>query len=145
VGVAFGSVPVANLQGPIDTLIIPGAADAPAAPNGRELIGWVEALAARASRIACVCTGAFLAAEAGLLKDRLIATHCLNSNGDFKRQIEDLGSQAGPILVKDGRIWTATGISAGVDLALALIEEDLGIEVANQVQRRLLAACSSCA
>ena len=119
----------ASIVDPIDTLIIPGGTYAPDAANDPVLIQWAGHLARRASRVACVCTGAFLAAEAGLLTGRRAATHWHYCD-EFERRFTTTRLERDPIWIKDGGIWTSAGISAGVDLTLALIEEDLGIEVA---------------
>jgi transcriptional regulator GlxA family with amidase domain len=136
-GVAFGSVPASDVAGPIDTLVIPGGNEAPRAADDPELVRWVEALAGRTSRVACVCTGAFLAAEAGLLRARRAATHWRYCD-ELERRFPDTKVERDPIWVREGRIWTSAGISAGVDLTLALIEEDLGIETALEAARELV-------
>ena len=136
-GVAFGSVSAATIVNPIDTLIIPGGTDAPKAANDPLLIHWVGHLARRASRVACVCTGAFLAAEAGLLTGRRAATHW-NYCDEFEHRFHNIKVERDPIWIRDGGIWTSAGISAGVDLTLALIEDDLGIDVALQAARMLV-------
>jgi transcriptional regulator GlxA family with amidase domain len=136
-GVAFGSVSAATHKTPIDTLIIPGGTDAPEAANDPVLVQWVGRLAGRASRVACVCTGAFLAAEAGLLEGRRAATHW-NRCDEFSRRFPKVKLERDPIWIKDGGVWTSAGVSAGVDLALALIEEDLGSEIALQAARMLV-------
>ena len=124
-GVAFGSVPTASVIDPIDTLIIPGGNAAPEAANDPVLVQWVGQLARRASRVACVCTGAFFAAEAGLLTGRRAATHWRFCD-ELEHRFRNIKVERDPIWIRDGGIWTSAGISAGVDLTLALIEEDSG-------------------
>lgn len=136
-GVAFGSVPTATITDPIGTLIIPGGTDAPDAANDPALIQSVGQLARRAARVACVCTGAFLAAKAGLLVARRAVTHWRYCD-ELERRFPDTKVERDPIWIRDRDIWTSAGISAGVDLTLALIEEDLGIEVALAVARDLV-------
>ena len=136
-GVAFGSVPVSSITDPIDTLIVPGGTSAPDAATDAALIEQVERLAGLAARVACVCTGAFLAAAAGLLVGRRAATHWQYCD-EFERRFTTTRVERDPIWVRDGAIWTSAGISAGVDLTLALIEEDLGIEVALEAARMLV-------
>jgi transcriptional regulator GlxA family with amidase domain len=136
-GVAFGSVSVASIINPIDTLVIPGGTYGPEAANDPALIQWVGNLARRASRVACVCTGAFLAAEAGLLKGRRAATHWRYCD-EMAHRFRSIKVERDPIWIRDGGIWTSAGISASVDLTLALIEEDLGLEVALQAARELV-------
>jgi transcriptional regulator GlxA family with amidase domain len=136
-GVAFGSVSTAAIPDPIDTLIIPGGNYAPEVANDPALIQSVRDLARRASRIACVCTGAFLAAEAGLLTGRRAATHWRFCD-QMEQRFGNIKVERDPIWIRDGGIWTSAGVSAGVDLTLALIEEDLGIQVALQAARELV-------
>jgi transcriptional regulator GlxA family with amidase domain len=136
-GVAFGSVAASTIVGPIDTLVIPGGNDAPQAVDDPDLIRCVEDLARRASRVACVCTGAFLAAKAGLLTARRAATHWRYCD-ELERRFPDTKVERDPIWIREDRIWTSAGISAGVDLTLALIEEDLGIESALEAARELV-------
>jgi transcriptional regulator GlxA family with amidase domain len=136
-GVSFGSVPAAFTRGPIDTFIIPGGHDAPTAAKDPELIAEVKHLAARAKRVACVCTGAFLAAEAGLLAGRRATTHWRYCD-QFADRFRDIQLERDRIWVRDGAMWSSAGISAGVDLTLALIEKDQGVSVALQVARELV-------
>jgi transcriptional regulator GlxA family with amidase domain len=130
-------VSTAAIPDPIDTLIIPGGNYAPEAANDPALIQSVRDLARRASRIACVCTGAFLAAEAGLLTGRRAATHWRFCD-QMEQRFGNIKVERDPIWIRDGGIWTSAGVSAGVDLTLALIEEDLGIQVALQAARELV-------
>jgi transcriptional regulator GlxA family with amidase domain len=136
-GLSFGSVPAASTGGPIDTLIIPGGRDAPTTAKDPDLITEVKRLAARAKRVACVCTGAFLSAEAGLLAGRLATTHWRYCD-QFADRFHDVQLERDRIWVQDGPMWSSAGISAGVDLTLALIEKDQGITVALQVARELV-------
>ncbi|MCE4226617.1 helix-turn-helix domain-containing protein [Methylobacterium sp. C25] len=136
-GVAFGSVPAASVGDLIDTLIIPGGNAALEAIEDPALIEWVATLARRATRVACVCTGAFLAAKADLLVTRRAATHWRFCD-ELERRFPHIKADRDRIWIKDGRIWTSAGISAGVDLTLALIEEDLGIETALEAARELV-------
>jgi len=136
-GLAFGSIRANRANGPIDTLIIPGGTDAPTAAKDATLVRLVKRLAARSERIACVCTGAFLAAEAGLLKGRRAATHWRYCD-QFADRFSDTELERDRIWVQDGTIWSSAGISAGVDLTLALIEKDFGIAIALEVARELV-------
>jgi transcriptional regulator GlxA family with amidase domain len=136
-GVAFTTVAANTVTDPIDTLFLPGGNDAPAAARDPALIRWVRTLARRAGRIACICTGAFLAAEAGLLDGHRAATHW-RFGDEFARRFQKIRLERDPIWIKDGRIYSSAGVSAGVDLTLALIEEDLGIQVALQAARELV-------
>jgi transcriptional regulator GlxA family with amidase domain len=136
-GLSFGSVPASSTSGPIDTLIIPGGRDAPTTTKDPDLIAEVTRLAARAKRVACICTGAFLAAEAGLLAGRRAATHWRYCD-QFANRFHDVQLERDRIWVQDGPVWSSAGISAGVDLTLALIEKDQGVSVALQVARELV-------
>ena len=136
-GLSFGSVLASSSSGPIDTLIIPGGRDAPTTAEDPDLIAEVQRLAARAKRVACICTGAFLAAEAGLLAGRRVATHWRYCD-QFANRFHDVQLERDRIWVQDGPIWSSAGISAGVDLTLALIEKDQGVSVALQVARELV-------
>ena len=101
------------------------------------LVKWLQENAAASQRISSVCTGAFILAKAGLLKGKVAATHwraCdalarLNSVGDVNRDA---------IYVEDGKIWTSAGVTAGIDMALAMVEADLGRNVADQIARQLV-------
>jgi transcriptional regulator GlxA family with amidase domain len=136
-GVSFGSTPAASASRPIDTLIIPGGRDAPTTARDLDLIAEVKRLAARAKRVACVCTGAFLAAEAGLLAGRRATTHWRYCD-QFADRFQNIQLERDRIWVQDGPLWSSAGISAGVDLTLALIEKDQGVSVALQVARELV-------
>lgn len=136
-GLSFSTVPTSSIADPIDTLIVPGGNHAPTAANDPVLIQWVNQLAARATRVACVCTGAFLAAAAGLLNGRRTATHWRFCT-ELQQRFRSLKVDPEPIWIKDQGIWTSAGVSAGVDLTLALIEEDHGVQVALQAARELV-------
>jgi transcriptional regulator GlxA family with amidase domain len=91
----------------------------------------------QARRIASVCSGAYLLAEAGLLDGRRATTHW-NSTDDFSRRYPTVRLDAERIFIRDGDVWTSAGISAGIDLALALIEDDLGPEGARWTAQQLV-------
>ncbi len=121
----------------IDTLIIPGGGGVQNAVKEAATVDWVRRQAASVRRIASVCTGAFLLAEAGVLAGRRATTHwqfCAR----LAQQYPDIQVDADPIYVRDGRIWTSAGITAGIDLSLALVQEDLGRKVAMAVARHLV-------
>ena len=136
-GVAFSTKPAADAPNVIDTLFIPGGIEAPTAAVDPMLVAAVKKLAGRAKRIACVCTGAFVAAEAGLLTGRHAATHW--RYGDlFASRYSDVILEKDRIWVEDGSIWSSAGVTAGIDLTLALIETDLGASVALRVAKELV-------
>jgi transcriptional regulator GlxA family with amidase domain len=128
---------LAALDGPVDTFVVPGTYGWAQAMADDELIGAVTAGAARSRRVAAVCGGAFLLGAAGLLSGRRATTHWM-----FLTQLAELFPAAaverGPIFTQDGPVFTSAGITAGIDLALALVEADHGAGVARQVARFLV-------
>jgi len=84
-----------------------------------------------------VCTGAFLAAEAGLLSGRRVTTHWASA-ALLEAEFPDVAVDPDPIYIRDGKYWTSAGVTAGIDLALALVQEDLGVDVAQTVARWLV-------
>jgi transcriptional regulator GlxA family with amidase domain len=121
----------------IDTIIVPGAVDMMPVLTSPSLAKWLRSTAPAARRTASVCGGAFLLAEAGLLDGRRATTHWASC--------ELLGArypsvQVDPqsIFVNDGAVWTSAGVSAGIDLALALVQEDCGREISMKVARELV-------
>jgi len=121
----------------IDTLIVPGGAGSREACEDSELVAWIERAAPRARRVASVCTGAFLLARAGLLAGRRATTHW-SAAGALARLHPDVAVDPEPIFVRDGHVWTSAGVTAGIDLALALVEEDLDREAALTIARHLV-------
>ncbi len=128
---------IAHVRGPIDTLLVAGGRGTPAALRDRALIGWLRSSVDRTRRLCSVCTGAFILAEAGLLDGLSATTHW--------RQCERLATrypavsvETDPIFVRAGKIFTSAGVTAGIDLALVLLEEDHGRDVALAVARELV-------
>lgn len=121
----------------IDTLIVPGGYGVLDAADDRRLVGWVRQHAPRARRAGSVCSGTFIVAEAGLLKGKRAATHWSRCDA-LARRFPDLTVERDAIFVRDGAIFTSAGVTAGIDLALALIEEDLDRDIAMQVARHLV-------
>jgi transcriptional regulator GlxA family with amidase domain len=132
-GVTTTAVAFAEL-GPIDTLLVTGGLSA---PRHLELARPVAELAARARRVASVCNGALLLAEAGLLDGRRATTHWLIAE-DLAARYPRVRVDADPIYVRDGPVWTSAGVTAGIDLALALVAEDHGTALAADVARGLV-------
>ena len=122
-------------QPPPDLLIVPGGDGARARPA--DLVGWLRDHAPAANRVASVCTGAFLLAEAGLLDGQRATTHWSRCE-QLRRQYPAVRVEPDPIFIKDGRIATSAGITAGIDLSLALVEDDLGRDAALAVARALV-------
>jgi transcriptional regulator GlxA family with amidase domain len=126
----------AKFLGPIDTLLVIGGEGAMAPPDAK-LKKWLRESSKRARRIGSICTGAFLLAEAGLLDSRRVVTHWRYCDR-LAQQYPQLRVQTDPIFIKDGKVYTTAGVSAGIDLALALVEEDLGHTAVMQVVRELM-------
>jgi transcriptional regulator GlxA family with amidase domain len=120
---------------PFDTLVVGGATiPEPSTPG---MIAFMKDAPKRHRRIAAVCTGAFVLAEAGLLDGRHATTHWLHAR-DLQRQFPNVKMEEDRIFINDGPIWTSAGMTAGLDLGLALIESDLGSELAKSVARKLV-------
>jgi transcriptional regulator GlxA family with amidase domain len=122
---------------PLDTLIVAGGFGVYPACENAALVGWLKARAATARRVASVCSGAFLLATAGLLDGRRAVTHWRRC-AEFARRFPAVRLEPDPIFIQDGNIWTSAGITAGIDLALALVEADLGRTLALAVARQLV-------
>ena len=136
-GVGLSTVPLPDAGFPIDTLVLPGGDQAQSARGDDELLSWIKTVARRCRRVVTVCTGAFLAAEAGLLDGRRVTTHWARA-GQLAAEFPSLDVDPDPIYIRDGKFWTSAGVTAGIDLALALVEDDLGVEVAQMVARWLV-------
>jgi transcriptional regulator GlxA family with amidase domain len=126
-----------DVRGPLDTLIVAGGEGVAAAAREPALLRRLRALAPVAQRLASVCTGTFLLAEAGLLDGRRVTTHWAACDR-LARLYPKLRVDPEPIFVRDGRLYTSAGVTAGMDLALALVEEDHGRATALAVARRLV-------
>jgi transcriptional regulator GlxA family with amidase domain len=120
---------------PRDLLLVPGGPGARG--NNPELVAWLRGNAGRASRLASVCTGAFLLAEAGLLTGRRVTTHW-EFCAALAARYPDVRVDAEPIFVRDENVFTSAGVTAGIDLALALVEEDLSRDAALRIARMLV-------
>jgi len=132
------TVPIAEVEAEaVDTLIVPGGSFSGAPPHEPELVEFLHAVAAGPRRLCSVCSGAFLLAEAGALVGRRVTTHW-NWARRLARLHPDIQVDADPIFIQDGRLWTSAGVTAGIDLALALIEADLGHADAISVARDLV-------
>jgi transcriptional regulator GlxA family with amidase domain len=120
------------------TLLVPGGdGTRSAGPAFDELAGWLRRHAPRAQRVTSVCTGAFLLARAGLLAGRRVTTHWAYADA-LAREFPETTVDPEPIYVRDGAIVTSAGVTAGIDLALALVEDDVGREAALSVARHLV-------
>ncbi|GGS99232.1 MULTISPECIES: GlxA family transcriptional regulator [Streptomyces] len=128
--------------GRIDTLLVPGAVEADRERGVRavtdpSVVSWVRTLAGGARRVASVCVGAHLLAAAGLLDGRRATTHWSTAR-QLAAEHPEVEVDADPIFVRDGAVWTGAGISACLDLSLALVADDLGEAVALRVARQLV-------
>ena len=136
-GITIQAEPLPNPPPAHDTLMVAGGRGARGAVADEELTAWIAAAARRARRTTSVCTGAYLLAAAGLLKGRRVTTHWEWSAGLADRH-PDLTVDPDALYVRDGDVWTSAGIAAGIDMTLALVEEDLGAEIALAVARELV-------
>ena len=119
----------------LDLLLVPGGEGSRRAEP--ELAGWLRAHGRRADRLVSVCTGAFLLAEAGLLDGRRVTTHWAYC-ASLAARYPALRVDPDPIFVRDGAVATSAGVTAGIDLALALVEDDIGRDAALDIARHLV-------
>jgi transcriptional regulator GlxA family with amidase domain len=137
-GLAIMTAPLSALDGvAIDTLVAPGGSKHDAFHAPPDLVAWIAQRTPQVRRLCSVCTGAFLLAAAGQLDGRRVATHW-----DWIARLHDLYPailiDPDKIFIRDGAVWTSAGVSAGIDLTLALIEEDFGHQVAIATARQLV-------
>ncbi|MFJ7193988.1 MULTISPECIES: GlxA family transcriptional regulator [unclassified Streptomyces] len=136
-GVTLAATAAAQDAGPVDTLVVTGA-DHLAGPGPEDpLLTATDALAGQARRVASVCTGAFVLAGLGLLDDRRATTHWRHARALAHRHPRVL-VEPDALHIRDGRFHTSAGISAGIDLALALVEHDHGPDAARDIARELV-------
>ena len=133
-GLELGTVPLPDPGERIDTLVLPGGSGSRAAGADPDLVAFVRAVGGRCRRVATVCTGAFIAAAAGLLDGRRVATHWVAA-AELQARYPTLAVDPDPLYIRDGQVWTSAGITAGIDLALALVADDLGADVARTLAR----------
>lgn len=125
------------IRAPIDTLVVVGGVGVAAAMDDDRLIRWVRSAARRSRRVTSVCSGSFLLGAAGLLDGRQATTHW-SACDRLARAFPQATVEPDPIFVRDGDVWTSAGVTAGIDLCLALVEDDLGAEVARSIARWLV-------
>jgi transcriptional regulator GlxA family with amidase domain len=121
----------------IDTLVLPGGTGTREAVHDAALLSFIGAAAPRSRRVATVCSGAFVGAAAGLLAGRRVTTHWARAR-ELAKAYPDLTVDPDPIYLRDGKYWSSAGVTAGIDLALALVQLDLGVAVAQTVARWLV-------
>jgi transcriptional regulator GlxA family with amidase domain len=129
---SLGAVPE-----PIDTLIVAGGYGRKQVATDSTLLDWIARTSATARRTASVCTGAFLLAAAGVLDGRHATTHWASA-AELAARYPAVDVDPEPIFLRDGPIWTSAGVTAGMDLALALVEEDLDCDAALTIARHLV-------
>ena len=134
-GLLAGPLPPPRAR--LDTLIVAGGPGVEAAAADAALVDWVRRRASGARRFASVCTGAVMLASTGLLNGRRATTHW-SLCAELARRFPAVQVEPDPIFVRDGPAWTSAGVTAGIDLALALVEQDLGRTVALAVARYLV-------
>jgi transcriptional regulator GlxA family with amidase domain len=120
-----------------DTLIVAGGDGSRRVRHDTKLLAWLTRMAPRVRRLASVCTGALVLAEAGLLDGRRATTHW-GSCKHLQERHPQVRVEPDPIYVQDGHVYTSAGVTAGIDLALALVEQDLGAPLARSVARQLV-------
>ena len=121
----------------IDTLLVAGGAFIDHAVHDKAIQSWLIQMAPRVRRLSSICTGAFILAESGLLCNRKATTHWLFCQA-LADQYPDLVVDPEKIFVRDGNVYTSGGVTAGIDLALSLVEEDWGWDIASMVARSML-------
>ncbi len=123
--------------GPVDTLLVSGGAGVQQALRDGGLVAWLRQAAPTVHRLGSVCTGALLLARAGLLDGRRVTTHWA-SLAELSDMAPTARIQPDAIFVRDGRLWTSAGVTAGMDMALAIVEQDWGRPLALSVARQLV-------
>ena len=126
-----------DVRGDVDTLLVAGGRGVGAALGDRPLLHFLQRMAPRVRRLGSVCTGAFLLAEAGLLDGKRVTTHW-SACARLAARYPALTVDPDPIFIRQGRLFTSAGVSAGMDLALALVEDDHGPQLARAVARELV-------
>jgi len=136
-GVELAVHPLSAVDAALDTLVIAGGEGVAAAATDTALIDWVRERAKQSRRTASVCTGAFLLAASGMLDGRRAVTHWAFC-AELARRFPAIRVEPDRIFIQDGQVWTSAGVTSGIDLALALVEEDLGRAAALAVARYLV-------
>ncbi|HEX3505746.1 MAG TPA: GlxA family transcriptional regulator [Xanthobacteraceae bacterium] len=136
-GLGLAVAPLPRTATKLDTLLLAGGPGVHAASQDIVVLDWLRRRATQARRVASVCTGAFLLGAAGLLNGRRAATHWMHC-AELGRRYPDIRVESDPIYVRDGAVWTSAGVTAAIDLALALVEEDAGRALSLAVARHLV-------
>lgn len=120
-----------------DTLIIPGGAGPRTLIPSPDLAGDIRKAGEKARRVASVCTGTFLLARSGLAGDNRVTTHWSHVAG-FRNQFPEIPLDPDPLFIQDGKVWSSAGVTAGIDMAMAMIADDVGATIAAAVARELV-------
>lgn len=136
-GIVFQTVALDDLPGPVDTVVVSGGLGVFAAAEDRELLRWVATRAETARRTASTCMGAFVTAAAGLLSGKKAVTHWRWCDA-LRRRHPEVTVVPDRLFLQDGPVWSSAGVTAGINLALAMVEADLGREIALAVARSLV-------
>lgn len=136
-GLGLMTAPIIDLDGRLDLVVVPGGRGVDAACRDDRLRSAVVELADRSRRLATVCTGTVLAARCGLLDGRRVATHWARASR-LAAEYPNIKVDPEAIYVRDGHVWSSAGVTAGIDLALAMVECDLGTDVAQLIARWLV-------
>ena len=136
-GLEFSTAPIAEVTEPVDTLVVAGGRDMDEACGDEDLLRHVQRLACSARRVTSVCSGAFLLASAGLLDGRRATTHWAECH-QLSAGHPSVSVDGDAIYVRDGNVWTSAGVTAGIDLTLALVADDHGRRAAAAVARQLV-------
>jgi transcriptional regulator GlxA family with amidase domain len=129
-------IPYSEYVGPIDTLVVVGGEYVATAPSP-DLVRWIRKRAAQARRIVSVCVGAFIVAPTGLLDGKRVTTHWHHA-ARLAQQYPKLQIEKDKIYIKDGKVYSTAGVTAGIDMALAIVEEDLGHAEAASIAHTLV-------
>ena len=121
----------------IDTMVVAGGSGVDDARADSSLVSWVAAAGSGARRAASVCSGVFLLAAAGLVTGRRVTTHWARAE-QLAREHPEVTVDCDPIFITDGPVWTSAGVTAGLDLALALVEDDHGRDIAHAVAKEMV-------
>ena len=132
-----GAIPIEEITGPIDTLVIAGGPGAECGLYDTAYLRWIAEMSARSRRVASICTGAFALAAAGILDGKRAVTHWRFCDR-LAREFPKVSVNPDAIYLRDGSIYTSAGITAGIDLTLALVEEDHGHKTALDIARQLV-------
>ena len=132
-----GAIDYRTIRGLVDTVLVPGGDGAEQLLCDEAFLEWLRKIGGRARRIGSICTGTFLLAAAGLLEDRRAVTHW-DWCGRLAQQFPKVRVEQDPIYIKEGNVYTSAGVTAGIDLALAMVEEDHGHHKALKIARDLV-------